>query len=102
MYSVNLYGSHPDKGNDDCHSGADFGTKEEALACFNDLSLGFSEECLRRTLSCTAFIEVDGPDINKVRANPSFRPSRDDDEWRRELAMQHGMTFGCNAYNEWL
>ena len=34
VFSVNTWGSHPDKNNDDCWDGADFKTLEEAEADF--------------------------------------------------------------------
>lgn len=99
MYSVNLWGSKPGE-NDDCWSGYDFKSKEEALAVFErpwGRWKGF-DACRRST----AFIELDGPDIHKTRANPDFDPNDrdDDDDWRREIAMQQGMAFGCEGYNE--
>src|SRR5262245_39391157 len=35
-YSVLLWGSDPDAGNDDCNTGVDFATREEALAAFEN------------------------------------------------------------------
>lgn len=65
MYSVNLYGSHPDANNDDCWTGDDFETKEQALRVFNNPWEHFNRSSNE---SCTAYIEIDGPDINQVRA----------------------------------
>jgi len=89
-YNVNYWGSHPDEENDDCWSGDDFHSKEEALICFNkDADDGI------------AYIEIDGPDIHDVRKNPAFNPSEDDDDdWKTERAMQAGMAFGCAGYND--
>ena len=98
MYNVNLYGSHPDANNDDCWTGDDFETKEQALMVFNNPWEHFNRSSNE---SCTAYIEIDGPDINQVRANPSFRKAKDcDDGWKREFAMQAGMVYGCNGYND--
>jgi hypothetical protein len=39
--------------------------------------------------------------IQQVCANPDYRPSKDDDRAERsEFAMQQGMAFGVEAYNE--
>jgi len=56
------------------------------------------------TMVGTAYIMIDGPDVNEVRKNPHFkarsRKSADDAEWRREQAMEAGMLHGCDAYND--
>lgn len=90
-YVVLGFGSHPDSESDDCYTGAEFATLAEARDAFlgtNDCSV--------------AFIMLDGPDVNEIRANPNYRASRrsDDGEWRREFAMQNGMAFGCVGYND--
>ena len=93
-YSVNYYGSHPDLDNDDCFYGYDFDTLGAALAKFQELPHDASVE----------YIELDGAEgpngDNLIRRNPSFRRSRDDGEWAREHAMQAGMAFGCDGYND--
>lgn len=92
-FSVLHWGSHPEKDNDDCWQGWDFDTLEEAEAKFAETP----------TDTSTAFIELDGPGINKVRKNPSFNPRQqalDDAEWRSEFAHQQGMGLGVDAYNE--
>lgn len=50
--------------------------------------------------SGTAYIELDGPGVNRVRKNPGYRPESDTDDWQREQAMQAGMAFGCQGYND--
>ena len=35
VWSVNFWGSHPDKGEDNCHTGFDFDTEAEARECFS-------------------------------------------------------------------
>lgn len=101
MYSVNLYGSHPDANNDDCWAGDEFETKEEALRVFNNPWEYFS---VRYHESSTAFVEIDGPDINRVRKNPTFKPSKKDSafdrDWKRERAYEAGMCLGIDAYND--
>jgi hypothetical protein len=51
----------------------------------------------------TAYIMLDGPDVNEIRKNPHFKArsrKADDDAWRREQAMEAGMLHGCDAYND--
>jgi len=89
--SVNFWGSHPDEDNDDCWTGADYDSLAEA-------KVEFEKEVADREV---AWIVLDGPGIHMERKNPNFNPAPDnDDEWRREIAMQAGMAGGCDAYNE--
>ena len=98
-FAVNHWGSHPDAGNDDLYTGEDHWDLFLALAAyFTDPS-----DC------SVEYIEIDGLDeldlsrlgITRERRNPNFRPSRySDDEGRSEFAMQQGMAFGCEGYNE--
>lgn len=95
-YFVGFFSTHPDLNNDDCNEGEDFDTKEEALAHFNTDGDYYC-----------AFIQIDGPDINQIRKNPthsSKRVAREEEaarnEERSERAMQAGMAFGCQGYNE--
>jgi hypothetical protein len=99
-YSVNHWGTHPDEENDDCFTGEDFDSLDEAIKAFH----ADPED------SSVQYIEIDGiedTDLSKhglssrYRKNPSFRKTRNDDsEWRREQAMQAGMAYGCQGYNE--
>lgn len=84
MFSVNWWGSNPDLENDDCWTGQDFPTLEEALNFYN-------AEPSAYYFRCTEYIELDGPDIYQTRINPGFRPSKDDGEWEREIRMQAAM-----------
>jgi len=98
-YGVLHWGSHPDNNNDDCYTGQGFDSASDALAAFK----ADPED------SSVAFIEIDGLTeeelvmygIGRVRKNPNFKPSHsNDDDWKREQAMQAGMEFGIDAYNE--
>jgi hypothetical protein len=98
-YSVNHWGSHPDEENDDCHTGEDFDSLDEALKAYHTNPSDRS----------VAWIEIDGLEdselkklgISRCRKNPKHRKTRDDDsDWKREQAMQAGMAFGCDGYNE--
>lgn len=96
-YSVLLWGSHPDSDNDDCHMGYDnVPTLGEAKAIAVDW---YSHRNLPgRDI---AFSEIDGADYHEIIANPGHKPTRDTDSgWRAERAMQAGMAFGCDGYND--
>jgi hypothetical protein len=96
-YSVNHWCSHPDASNDDCSTGDEFATLEEAVGFFNKPAKDHY----------IAFIEIDGPDIYLVRANPHHNAKLAEAEEResrrgeaREHAYQIGMAFGCSGYND--
>ena len=94
-FSVCEWCSHPDDGNDDCNTGMDYATVEEAREAF-----------LAAFPRSAAFIELDGPGVREVRRNPVARrrtAERDhahDRAWRHEIAMEAGMAFGCDGYND--
>jgi hypothetical protein len=55
----------------------------------------------------TAFVMLDGPGVHEVRKVPGYDAEAQAAEleadmraWRREIATQAGMAFGCEAYNE--
>ena len=99
-YFVNLYGSHPKNGNDDCWTGEEYPTLDAAKQAASDLkAAGFSKQTIRDT----EWIEIDGPDHNSCSRNPGFYPDRDKDdakEWQREIANEAGMMGGVSAYND--
>ena len=94
-YSVNHWCSHPDENNDDCMTGSDFATREEAIAFYN-----------KPGSRHVKYIEMDGPDGYSIRENENYvapTPAEiraEEDEWRREIAMEAGMCMGIDAYNE--
>jgi len=96
MWSVNHWGSHPNNGNDDCFTGDDFDTLEQALA--SELYLHAPHD--------VKFIEIDGPIESKhhqVIANPNYsaRECRMQDAADlSERAMQAGMAFGVQGFND--
>jgi hypothetical protein len=71
-YSVLHWGSHPDEDNDDCYTGEDFDSKDDAIAAFK----------VDADDTSVAYIEIDGltdaelSDIGlqRVRKNPKFAP----------------------------
>lgn len=95
-FAVNLWCSHPDEDNDDCQSGDDFNTLAEA------------EKAYEASVSDrAAFVELKGPGVRRVRANPDYdakavarERAQDDADWRHEQAMEAGMLHGVEAYNE--
>jgi len=116
-YTVNLWGSHPDAGNDDCYTGRSYATNEAACAAFmatvHDAPGSILDDAPGAKLSRRAYYanwaygEIDGPDVYLVAKNPRYSEKRarreaaeDDAEWQRERAMQAGMAFGCDGYND--
>ena len=98
-YSVNYWGSHPDRGNDDCYTGADFDTLRDALITYWNPASQFSDVM---TLTDCEYIELTGPDgMHDIRRNPEFAaPAVDLDDWQREIAREEGMLQGVDAYND--
>ena len=103
-YAVNLWGSRPDLGNDDCWTGVDFETKAEAEAAYAkpETVAGFEQTLAHDAI----WIEVAGPGIVKHRRlRPDHPPggrlsSAHFDDWRHEQAMEAGMLHGVDAYND--
>ena len=108
LYSVTLWGSNPhETDNDDCWTGDDFATREEALEAYRSLykwpTEGLAKHCVD-----WEFAMVDGPDVHDVMPNPDegaqARRRRENErsnaEWKREAAMQAGMAFGVDGYND--
>jgi hypothetical protein len=94
-YTVLFFGSHPDEENDDCWYGMDFASEAEAELAFS-ADVENIKHCPARDV---AYIMLDTEKVNKIRANPSFRPERKSDSCN-EHAMQAGMMGGCEAYND--
>jgi hypothetical protein len=97
LYAVLWWGSHPDAGNDDCHSGDDFDALEQAERAYD----------APVTDRFVAYVEMTGPGLRRIRPNPAYdavavarERARDDAEWRREQANEAGMGLGIDAYNE--
>lgn len=103
-FSVNLWGCQP--GTDDCcWEGVVCDTLQEAEALYEDPfgHRGFSESYCRSVYG-ELWIELDGPDCHRERqlqkARPQAPQAPEDDEGLHEQAMQAGMEFGVEAYNE--
>jgi hypothetical protein len=101
-YSVHLWLTHPDAGHDDCMTGAHFATEAEARAAIADLTEHFD----RMTLRDCAFIELDGPNCHEVVERPGVaararrEAALDAQIEQSEAAMQAGMAFGVEGYND--
>lgn len=94
-WAVNLWGSHPDRGNDDCWTGDDFETRAEAEAVFTDPG-----EYFLAHMRGVTHVELRGPDVYRVKRIAPDPAPRVDDSWRREMAMEAGMGLGIDAYND--
>lgn len=117
-FTVLLWSVDPDVDGNDPDMGADFATLDEALACYRALVMfpttGHAE---RSPVSATmaknyrgvwSHVMIDGPDVHEVTAQPDQRALKryrrelalDDAAERSERAMQAGMAFGCDGYND--
>jgi hypothetical protein len=103
MYTLSIWCSHPDSGNDDCNTAEDFETYEDAKAALASLSDYFSA----RSLTGARWVRIDGDDEQSTHKLPEeyqHRADRYDAQQRyaeqREYAMQQGMGLGVAAYND--
>lgn len=108
LYSVTYWGSHPYADNDDCETGFDFATLAEAEAQYQDNDPRYQRS--GRAIDWT-FVMLDGPGVNQVRSHPMYDEAEDRcrrareiqaerEAERREAAIQAGMAFGCEGYND--
>lgn len=98
-YAVNFWGSKPGT-NDDCWTGLDFATREDAVAAFESRPMDIAPYA---DAVSTAWIEIDGPDIHDARPNPDYDSRADghDDDWHQEQRMQAAMAFGVQGWNDY-
>lgn len=100
-YYVNHWGSHPEEDNDDCWTGEDFETKEEALKCFNTDADRYTQYIELGHYTGEIIGGAKEIETLDIRRNPAYKPSKNnDDGWQREIAMEAGMLHGVEAYNE--
>lgn len=90
---------------DTCNTGVDFDTLEEANAFFLDVIDGKvdnASDYIRRQMNTAEYFMLDSEDLANphIVKNPRYTPRKDDDLWRHEMAMQAGMAFGCDGYND--
>jgi hypothetical protein len=96
-FSVNFWGSKPGT-NDDCITGVDFETAEEAMAAFHAEPADVLAWLDTRHV---AWVEMSHPIVSAERKNAGFVATPDDDSAdRAEHAMQAGMAFGCPGFND--
>lgn len=95
-YSIELWGSDKGLGNDDCLTGSDHGTLEEAEAALAKLTAA------PYWANQWAYAYIEGPQGRvSTTKNPNYRKTADEDDgWANEFAQQQGMSFGIGAYNE--
>lgn len=109
LISVDLWGSNPDEGNDDCFTGEEFPTLEQARERFSVLLASPSEFPSHQPAYQVAFIVLSNADgsVWESKANPAYDAARNaaedaafERECRSERATQAGMEFGCDGYND--
>lgn len=100
MYSVNFYGSHPDLNNDDCWTGVDFELQSDARKFYSN---PWQDAKFAQYFKAgTAYIELDGPDINIHYPNPGYKPARKN-EYREDAhdlsRLDNHMPYGYGEEN---
>ena len=103
-YEVNLWGSHPDAGNDDQWSGETFESYEKALEVFNHPTRGFSDFLLDGTeyVEMVCSDEWAGVFERSIRHTPEFRSNESLQENPEDMAELLGMGMGLDAYNDYM
>ena len=110
-FTVTLWGSNPDEtDNDDCWTGDDFATRDEAIKAYREVVMFPDDSQLARVCGRGGweYVVIDGPETHEVTQNPDRAAcrrhrrevERDEAEWKREAAMQAGMAFGVDGYND--
>jgi len=103
MYTVNIWGSKPGT-NDDCWTGKDYTDKPSALAAYADPAS--ISDYIRNTIAGATgelWVELDGPDVHEERQLRKANRRAQERELaaeRHERAMEAGMAFGVDAYND--
>jgi hypothetical protein len=102
LWTVSLWLTHPDENCDDCMTGDHFATEAEARACAADPNSCFDQVLF----SDCAFVALDGPGVHAVTERPGVaerarrQAAREAQIDRSEVAMQAGMAFGVDGYND--
>lgn len=110
-YAVNLCGAHPDDdGFDHCWTGDEYATLAEAREVFdakNPIVAMAASVPNPATFAAhyhdVPFVWLSGPETHEIRKLREPKPvdlTAEDEEWRREIAMEAGMLHGVDAYNE--
>jgi hypothetical protein len=106
-HTVNIWNGDPALGNDNCATGDDFESADKAMAVFDDPASWLKESkcayyCGLGDPTSELWVELDSPELG-YRTRCFQKATRRDnsmDEWRREQAMEAGMAFGCDGYND--
>ena len=100
---VTYWSAHPED-EDACNTGFNFDNVEDAWKMFHDNDPRYTSG--RRILHWR-YVMIDGEGVNSIRSNPIFNDpdvrrshALDERAERSEFAMQAGMAYGVNAYNE--
>ena len=103
-HSVSLWCSHPEEGNDDCNTGEEYSTAEEARAVFNILASGGVPEGWKpRVANDFAYLMLDGSGMHEPEyfKNPHYKHTPDDFSLdRHEAQMQAAMAHGTQGWND--
>jgi len=122
-YEINLWDDDPTSGADACSTGFEFETETEARAFFGAADpiamlaarreAEVDSKLARGAADCrmpvakfmhywgkTPWLELLGPDVHETRKLRDPQPEEPDTEWQHEVAMQQGMAFGCQGFNE--
>jgi hypothetical protein len=113
VYDVQLWGTHPDEGNDDWWTSKSCDTWDEVLAVVAHPFETFGRDAFTSRTIAICYESYDGPggsaqleELITVRCSDydAERTRREDVEFeqscRQERAMQAGMAFGCAGYND--
>lgn len=103
MYTIALWWANPDLDNDACETGMDFPTREEAEECWRHIVGTKNTEPYMKFRGPDLWIEIDGPDVNKSQQVYGRTPTeirQEEENERREFAMEMGMGLGIDAYND--
>ena len=109
-FTVTLWGSNPDEtDNDDCWTGDDFATREEAITAYREIVMFPDDAQLARVCGRGwEYVMIDGPNTHELTQNPDRAACRrrqlenaeSDCAWKHERAMEAGMLHGAEAYND--
>lgn len=105
-FTIELWGSHPDSGNDDHWTGFDFDDRQSADEALNNPHESeFADEL--RHISYLELCEVSKENgkeyVERLEVRSIDRKSSQPDnmeDWKHEISMQAGMGIGVNAYND--
>lgn len=104
-FRINLWTCDPDSDKAQLHgvaNGSDFATLAEAQKVYDNPWRYFTK--VNPADIHTVQLDYESKDLIEESfeyRNKAYKPSVDnDDAWRREMAMEAGMAFGCNGFND--